>query len=154
MREYADLVLVPKDAQEATLVYDVASLGSSRQDGGLLVVSCGEDGLLRGWNVDSKSISFRESPLRHSCSHAAAEVNFSIPQPVTSVWSVAVLPISGDIVTGSSDGMVRVFTQRAPHHEDAPQSVLALHDDAIPEADRDELEEHLRRCEALSAKRR
>lgn len=66
------------------------------------------------------------------------------------------LPVSGDIVTGSSDGLVRVFTQRTQSENDASElsSASRSHEELITEVNRGELEEHLRLCDALSAKRR
>ncbi|XP_017021946.1 phospholipase A-2-activating protein [Drosophila kikkawai] len=61
--------------------------------GDQVVVSCGEDSTLRMWNVITGS-----------------ELGAPILHPAISVWSVACLK-NGDIVTGCSDGVVRVFTQ-------------------------------------------
>ncbi|KAH8413203.1 hypothetical protein KR009_008741 [Drosophila setifemur] len=58
-----------------------------------VVVSCGEDSTLRMWNVIT-----------------GEELGAPIVHPAISVWSVACLQ-NGDIVTGCSDGVVRVFTQ-------------------------------------------
>lgn len=56
------------------------------------IVSCGEDSTLRMWNMST-----------------GLEVGLPLLHPAQSVWSVACLK-NGDIVTGSSDGIVRVFT--------------------------------------------
>ncbi|KAH8240641.1 hypothetical protein KR026_002636 [Drosophila bipectinata] len=61
--------------------------------GDQVVVSCGEDSTLRMWNVITGD-----------------ELGAPILHPAISVWSVACLQ-NGDIVTGSSDGVVRVFSQ-------------------------------------------
>ncbi|KAI8043598.1 hypothetical protein M5D96_004931, partial [Drosophila gunungcola] len=58
-----------------------------------VVVSCGEDSTLRMWNVITGD-----------------ELGAPILHPAISVWSVACLK-NGDIVTGCSDGVVRVFSQ-------------------------------------------
>ncbi|KAH8293229.1 hypothetical protein KR018_000535 [Drosophila ironensis] len=58
-----------------------------------VVVSCGEDSTLRMWNVITGD-----------------ELGAPIVHPGISVWSVACLR-NGDIVTGCSDGVVRVFSQ-------------------------------------------
>lgn len=57
------------------------------------IVSCGEDSTLRMWNLAS-----------------GTEQGSPIVLPAQSVWTVACLN-NGDIVTGSSDGVVRVFTK-------------------------------------------
>ncbi|XP_002074268.2 phospholipase A-2-activating protein [Drosophila willistoni] len=58
-----------------------------------IVVSCGEDSTLRMWNVIT-----------------GKELGAPILHPAISVWSVTCLQ-NGDIVTGCSDGIVRVFSQ-------------------------------------------
>lgn len=57
-----------------------------------VVVSCGEDSTLRMWNVITGD-----------------QLGEPIYHPAISVWSVTCLQ-NGDIVTGCSDGVVRVFT--------------------------------------------
>lgn len=57
-----------------------------------LVVSCGEDATIRMWSLADGA---RGEPIK---------------LPVQSIWSVCCLR-NGDIVTGSSDGVVRVFTR-------------------------------------------
>ncbi|XP_028174259.1 phospholipase A-2-activating protein-like, partial [Ostrinia furnacalis] len=59
--------------------------------------SCGEDGSVRLW--------------------AGGDCVASVRLPVHSVWSVTCLD-NGDIVTGSSDGVVRVFTADAARYAD------------------------------------
>ncbi|XP_067931333.1 phospholipase A-2-activating protein-like [Watersipora subatra] len=66
-------------------VYSVAMMPGSMAD----FVSVGEDRSLKVW---------RNGDCVQTITH-----------PATSVWSVCVLP-TGDIVTGSSDGVIRVFT--------------------------------------------
>ncbi|KAK4035672.1 hypothetical protein OUZ56_027758 [Daphnia magna] len=56
-------------------------------------VSCGEDRSLRIWKLD-----------------VFDECQQTVFLPAQSVWSVSVMR-NGDIVTGSSDGLVRIFTQ-------------------------------------------
>lgn len=70
----------------------IYSLAQNLALGRGIIVSGGEDSSLRMWNVDSGELG---SPIIH---------------PTQSVWSVACLK-NGDIVTGSSDGVVRVFTR-------------------------------------------
>lgn len=66
-----------------------------------------------------------------------------IPQPVLSVWSIAYLPISGDLVTGSSDGLVRIYTRRPKE----PNAVEA------GEVSEEELKEHQEACEKIQQAR-
>lgn len=56
-------------------------------------VTCGEDSTVRMWNING--------PLGEA-----------ITLPAESIWSIACL-LNGDIVTGTSDGLVRVFTRDA-----------------------------------------
>jgi len=62
-----------------------------------------------------------------------------IPQPVISVWSLAYLPLSGDLVTGSSDGSIRVYTRRT-----RAQDV-----EALGEVSEEEVEEHQKMCDEV-----
>ena len=52
----------------------------------------------------------------------------TIVHPATSVWSVASTP-NGDIVTGASDGVVRVFS--AAEERWAPAEELKAYDDLV-----------------------
>ena len=58
-------------------------------------VSCGEDRSLRIWKLDQPD-----------------ECVQTVFLPAQSVWTVTVMK-NGDIVSGSSDGLVRVFTSAA-----------------------------------------
>lgn len=71
-------------------IYDMAQNKALGND---CIVSCGEDSTLRMWNLST-----------------AEEMGAPLVHPCQSVWSVACLK-NGDIVTGSSDGVVRVFTR-------------------------------------------
>lgn len=51
----------------------------------------------------------------------------TITHPAISVWSVAVCQETGDIVTGASDKMVRVFTRDSSRHAD-PDALAAFND--------------------------
>lgn len=53
----------------------------------------------------------------------------TITHPAISVWSVAANPVTGDIVTGSSDGIARVFTRRPDRV--ANQEALAYFEEAV-----------------------
>ncbi|KAH8412043.1 hypothetical protein KR222_007523 [Zaprionus bogoriensis] len=67
-----------------------------------IVVSCGEDSTLRMWNVITGD-----------------ELGAPIYHPAISVWSVACLQ-NGDIVTGCSDGVVRVFSMEPARQAKQP----------------------------------
>ncbi|KAH8293200.1 hypothetical protein KR044_011962 [Drosophila immigrans] len=71
----------------------IYAMARNQQLGENIVVSCGEDSTLRMWNVQT-----------------GLELGAPLLHPAISVWCVACLP-NGDIVTGCSDGVVRVFTQ-------------------------------------------
>ena len=74
--------------------------------GGEGFVSVGEDKSLRIWNYE------KTSPIE------------TTRHPAMSVWAVTVLP-NGDIATGSSDGVVRVFS-RDPERK-APADILEMY---------------------------
>ncbi|XP_071874817.1 phospholipase A2 activator protein [Bombus fervidus] len=65
-------------------IYSILAL-----ENGTSIFTCGEDRTLRIWHN--------------------AELSQTITLPTQSVWCLALLP-NGDIVTGSSDGVVRIFT--------------------------------------------
>lgn len=71
-------------------IYDIALQKAISLD---CIISCGEDSTLRMWNIST-----------------GQEVGNALVHPTQSVWSVTCLS-NGDIVTGSSDGIVRVFTK-------------------------------------------
>lgn len=70
----------------------IYSMARNEALGDQVVVSCGEDSTLRMWNVITGD-----------------ELGAPIIHPGISVWSVTCLQ-NGDIVTGCSDGVVRVFS--------------------------------------------
>ncbi|KAK4039736.1 PUL domain-containing protein [Parachaetomium inaequale] len=70
-----------------SFIYSLACLPTSE------IVSAGEDRTVRIWR--------------------GSECIQTITHPAISVWSVAVCPENGDIVSGASDNMVRVFTRNA-----------------------------------------
>ncbi|GAB0134659.1 hypothetical protein EsDP_00003021 [Epichloe bromicola] len=69
-----------------SFVYSLTSLPSGE------LVSAGEDRTVRVWK--------------------GTECVQTITHPAISVWAVAANPVTGDIVTGASDGVARVFTRR------------------------------------------
>jgi len=71
----------------------IYAIAKNSSVGEKVIISCGEDSTIRMWNLDSgKQLG---EPMFH---------------PAQSVWTVACLD-NGDIVTGSSDGIVRIFTK-------------------------------------------
>ncbi|KAI0376753.1 PFU-domain-containing protein [Hypomontagnella monticulosa] len=86
-----------------SFIYSLAALPSGE------LVSSGEDRTLRVWS--------------------GSECLQTITHPAISVWTVAVCPGTGDIVTGASDGVVRVFS-RSPERLASPDT-LAQFDEAV-----------------------
>lgn len=86
-----------------SFVYSIASLPSGE------LVSSGEDRTVRIWRGEQ-------------CIQ-------TITHPAISVWTVAVNPLTGDIVSGASDSIARVFSRR----EDAVavQATLTEFDDSV-----------------------
>lgn len=76
----------------------IYSMAFNYQLGENVIVSGGEDSTLRMWNFDG-------------------ELGQPISLPAQSVWSVACLK-NGDIVTGTSDGVVRIFTKDSCRYAD------------------------------------
>lgn len=110
-------------------------------DGGL--VSCANDSVVRYWNADGEcvkelhghghyiySVALNQSLGADVCvtgsedstirmwSRESGQLGDPIRLPAESVWSVACLS-NGDIVTGTSDGVVRVFTMDKDRVADA-----------------------------------
>lgn len=86
-----------------SFVYSLAALPSGE------LVSAGEDRTVRVWN--------------------GTQCVQTITHPAISVWSVAVCQATGDIVTGASDRITRVFS-RSPERHAAPD-VLQQFDEAV-----------------------
>lgn len=84
-------------------IYSLAALPTGE------VVSSSEDRSVRVWK-DTQCIQ-------------------TITHPAISVWSVAVCSENGDIVTGASDRIVRVFTRSEERH--AAQAVLQAFDESV-----------------------
>lgn len=49
-------------------------------------------------------------------SDSASALVETVEMPVESVWCVAALPLSGDVVAGGSDGVVRVYSSSSAEH--------------------------------------
>lgn len=86
-----------------SFIYSLASLPSGE------LVSSGEDRTVRIWH--------------------GSECVQTITHPAISVWSVAACPANGDIVSGASDGVVRIFT-RSDDRLASPET-LALFDESV-----------------------
>ncbi|KAL3956861.1 hypothetical protein ACCO45_009707 [Purpureocillium lilacinum] len=86
-----------------SFVYCLASLPTGE------LVSSGEDRTVRIWR--------------------GLECVQTITHPAISVWTVAANPDTGDIVTGASDGVARVFTRRADQVAD--KETLALFEESV-----------------------
>lgn len=93
-----------------SFIYALASLPSGE------LVSSGEDRTVRVWK--------------------GTECVQTITHPAISVWAVAACADTGDIVSGASDGIARVFT-RSPDRVASPETVALFEDSvkasAIPE---------------------
>lgn len=68
------------------------------------VVTSSEDGTLRWWDWTVPQ------------SDSASALVETVEMPVESVWCVAALPLSGDVVAGGSDGVVRVYSSSSAEH--------------------------------------
>ncbi|KKK15067.1 polyubiquitin binding protein [Aspergillus ochraceoroseus] len=93
-----------------SFIYSLAVLPSGE------LVSSGEDRTVRVWN--------------------GTQCVQTITHPAISVWSVAVCQNNGDIVTGASDRVARVFT-RSPERQATPEVIqqfeTSVRESAIPE---------------------
>ncbi|KAJ5908114.1 hypothetical protein N7495_000796 [Penicillium taxi] len=99
-----DLVASLKGHQ--SFVYSLAALPSGE------LVSAGEDRTVRVWN--------------------GTECVQTITHPAISVWSVAACQENGDIVTGASDRVTRVFSRSPDRH--ATPEVIQLFDQAVKDS--------------------
>jgi phospholipase A-2-activating protein len=86
-----------------SFIYSLASLPSGE------LVSSGEDRTVRVWK--------------------GSECIQTVTHPAISVWTVAVCKETGDIVSGASDGVARVFTRSSDRLADA--ETLRMFDEAI-----------------------
>jgi phospholipase A-2-activating protein len=85
------------DSHNVTIDYQIFSIARCKGAGENCFVTSDEDRTVRFWRNGVNVESFQ--------------------LPAQSVWSVACLS-NGDIVTGSSDGVVRVFTQSESRYAD------------------------------------
>ncbi|CAD6439881.1 0dac747e-8624-4136-9631-938c1132d2a8 [Sclerotinia trifoliorum] len=102
-------------------IYSIASTPSGE------IISSGEDRTLRVWK-DSQCIQ-------------------TITHPAISVWGVAVCEETGDVVSGASDRVVRVFTRNSERFADAETTKLfedsvkesSIPQQALPEVNKEKL---------------
>uniref|UniRef100_A0A1A9WEX5 Phospholipase A-2-activating protein n=1 Tax=Glossina brevipalpis TaxID=37001 RepID=A0A1A9WEX5_9MUSC len=86
----ADGECVQQMSGHTNYIYGVAQ---NKTISDMCIVTCGEDSTVRMWNLND-----------------GREMGLPLLLPVQSIWSVACLK-NGDIVTGCSDGIARVFTK-------------------------------------------
>jgi phospholipase A-2-activating protein len=111
--------------------------------------SAGNDGIIRLWTLSGKQVGElrgHESFIYSLASSSNGEIFSSgedrtvriwkgqdcvqtITHPAISVWDVAVCAENGDIVTGASDRIVRVFTRNAERTADA--ETIRLFDESV-----------------------
>jgi phospholipase A-2-activating protein len=121
----------------------------STHPSGADIASASNDGIIRLWKLDGKQISElhgHESFIYSLASLPSGELVSAgedrtvrvwrgtecvqtITHPAISVWTVAVNAQTGDIATGASDGVGRVFTRRPDHLADA--ETLKLFEDSV-----------------------
>ncbi|KAK6640097.1 hypothetical protein RUM43_008374 [Polyplax serrata] len=113
------------------------------------ILSCSNDATVRHWNVETgqclnifyghghfvysifhiDSTTFLTSSEDHTIKlWKNGEVTETICVPANSIWSVTAMP-NGDIVAGSSDGVIRVFSADVTRHAD--QEELAAYEEQI-----------------------
>jgi phospholipase A-2-activating protein len=101
-----------------SFIYQLAVLPSGD------LVSSSEDRSVRVW----KGASFGIKCLVHPNESADGECAQVLVHPAISVWTVSTLP-NGDIVSGSSDKMVRIFS--ASEERWAPAEEIKAYDDVV-----------------------
>ncbi|KAF2264148.1 polyubiquitin binding protein-like protein [Lojkania enalia] len=115
---------------------------------GAQFASAGNDAVIRLWTLDGRQVSELHGHENFIYSLAALpdgrlvsssedrsvriwdnrQCVQTITHPAISVWSVAVCPQNGDIVTGASDRIVRIFTH-APERYADPAAIQQFNDD-------------------------
>lgn len=98
-----------------SFVYSVVALPD-----GSGVVSSGEDGTMRVWKG--------KSPHGLALIRVDGQEVQTISHPTLSVWAVAALE-NGDVVSGASDGLVRVWTSKKDRY--APQAERSAFEQAV-----------------------
>lgn len=114
--------------------------------------SAGNDGVIRLWNISGEQVAeltFDDSFIYALASAPSGEIFAAgedrilrvwkgsecvqtIVHPAVSVWSVAVCQETGDVVTGGSDSIVRVFTREPSRIADA--EILQQFDASVEES--------------------
>lgn len=118
-----------------SIVYDVAlSPGHPSR-----FVTASEDGTARLWDW-----TITEDPLLETIQH---------PSYVGSVWCTIVLPLSQEIVTGGSDGVVRVFS-KAHQSQDDESEAVQLGSDKVGPMTRREIEQYAQHVQESNASSR
>lgn len=122
---------------------------SSRHGSGADIASASNDGIVRLWKLNGQQVGElhgHESFVYCLASLSSGELASSgedrtvriwrglecvqtITHPAISVWTVATHPETGDIVSGASDGIVRVFTRRPDQIAD--QESLAQFEESV-----------------------
>ena len=93
------------------------------------IISGGEDRTVRVWRGMHRVVLFvRYSLMLQTRPYIDGECAQILVHPAISVWSVSAMP-NGDIVTGCSDGVVRVFSTHEEHW--APADQLKAYDDLV-----------------------
>lgn len=88
----------------------IYSIAFNKSIGENVIVSGGEDSTLRMWNFDG-------------------ELGNAITLPAESIWCVACNPKNGDIITGTSDGVIRIFTKDSTRYAD--EQTLSVFNSAV-----------------------
>lgn len=93
------------------------------------IISGGEDRTVRIWRGMHRIVSrVRHWLTPQTWPYIDGECVQTLVHPAISVWSVSAMP-NGDIVTGCSDGVVRVFSAQEGHW--APADQLKAYDDLV-----------------------
>jgi phospholipase A-2-activating protein len=95
-----------------SFVYSVALLPSGE------IVSGGEDRSVRVWKGTFRGDVHCDPLALRRVNLVDGECSQVIVHPAISVWAVSAMP-NGDIVSGSSDGVIRVFSEHDERWADA-----------------------------------
>lgn len=105
-----------------SFVYSLSVLPSGN------IISGGEDRSVRVWRGELDSLFLLSHYLLFACFISDGELAQTIIHPAISVWAVASMP-NGDIVSGCSDGIVRVFSESEERWASAED--LKAYDDQV-----------------------